>query len=61
VAKRPTKTRRILDRTFNEVKRNPPDRVRAVERKKGKKAAQKMKVAIALDKARRMGARIPRA
>lgn len=43
------------------MKRNPPVRVRETERKKGKKAAQKMKVAIALDKARRMGARIPRA
>lgn len=57
---RPSKTRRLLDRTFNEVKRNPPDRVRAVERKHGKAAAQKMKTAIALDKARQLGARIPK-
>jgi hypothetical protein len=38
----------------------PPQAVQKTARKKGKKAAHKQKVAIALDKARRQGARIPR-
>lgn len=38
----------------------PPQAVQKTARKKGKKAAQKQKVAIALDKARRQGARIRR-
>lgn len=60
MAKRPTKSRRILDRTFHEVMHFPPQAVQKTARKKGKKAAQKQKVAIALDKARRQGARIRR-
>lgn len=56
--KRKTKTERLKDQTFHEVKHNPPDRVYATEEKRGKKAADKQRIAIALDKARQKGARI---
>lgn len=55
-----TETRRALDRAFNEVKRNPPERVRVVEEKHGQEAADRMRIAIALGKARQYGARIPK-
>ena len=40
-------------RAFREVKRNEPKIVAKTRRKKGKAAARKQKVAIALSKARR--------
>ena len=46
-------TRNALARAFGEVTRNEPAIVRRTRRKKGKKAAKRQKVAIALSKARR--------
>lgn len=45
----------VLDRSFSEVFKNPPKIVKQTERKKGKAAARKQKVAIAMSKARRSG------
>jgi hypothetical protein len=50
-----TKTQRALKTAFREVKRNPPKLTA-----KGKTKRQKQKVAIALSKARKAGARIPK-
>lgn len=55
-----TKTDLSKALAFNDVKHNPPARVKVVERKHGKAAADRMRTAIALDKARASGARIPR-
>ena len=55
-----TKTERLKNRAFHKVKHDPPKRVARTLRKKGKKAAQKQTVAIALSKARAKGARIPK-
>lgn len=57
---KPTKTRKRIDRAMREVHRNPPERVQRTLRKKGPKAAKRQQVAIALSKARKRGARIPR-
>lgn len=46
-----TKARKRRDRAFREVFRNPPKRVRFTRREKGKAAARRQKVAIALSKA----------
>ena len=46
-------SRNALARAFREVNENEPAAVRRQRRKKGKKAAKKMKTAIALSKARR--------
>lgn len=48
----------LRDNAFREVNRYEPERVKVTRRKKGKKAAEKMKVAIALDKARKLGVKI---
>lgn len=52
-----TMTKKSFDQrkreAFQEVIVQPPARVKAVRRKKGKEAARKMQIAIALDKARR--------
>ena len=53
-----TKSRRKIDAAFREVKKNPPARVKRTKRKKGKEAARKQTIAIALSKARAKGARI---
>lgn len=50
-----TKAARRKNRAFSEVKRNPPARVKRTLRTKGKEAARKQSIAIALDKARRGG------
>lgn len=55
-----TKSERLKNRAFREVKENPPARVKRTQRKKGKAAARKQAVAIALSKARKAGARIPK-
>lgn len=57
---RKRKSRSITDRTFGEVFANEPKVVAKTRRKKGAGAARKQKIAIALSKARRAGARIPR-
>ena len=56
--KKITKTRRLKDSAFRELKRNEPKRVAQTRRKKGAKAARRQNIAIALDKARKKGARI---
>lgn len=53
-------TRNILDVTFHETKHNPPQRVKRTERTQGKEAADKQTRAIAIEKARRMGAKVPK-
>lgn len=45
----------LTDNAFREVNSYPPERVQVVERKFGKKAANKMKAAIALSQARKLG------
>ncbi len=45
--------RQSVEAAFREVNRNEPKIVAKTRRKKGAKAAQKQKVAIALSKARR--------
>lgn len=55
------RTRELTREAFREVIGNSPSRVKQVKRKQGAKAAKRMAVAIALDKARRAGARIPKA
>ncbi|NIV68727.1 MAG: hypothetical protein GWN41_01120 [Phycisphaerae bacterium] len=55
-----TKSRRLINAAFREVKKNPPKRVRATRRKKGKKAATRQEAAIALSKAKARGAIIKR-
>lgn len=55
-----SKSEKLKNAAFREVKKNPPARVKRTQRKKGKSAAQKQKVAIALSKARARGARIPK-
>lgn len=53
-----TKTERLKNAAFREVKRSPPARLKRTRRKKGKEAARKQSIAIALSKARAKGARI---
>ena len=48
------------EKAFSEVERNEPKIVGETRRKKGKKAAEKQKIAIALSKARRRGVKIPK-
>ena len=50
--------RRVLNRIAHELKKNPPRVLAKTQRKKGKKAANKQRVAILLAKARRAGVRI---
>lgn len=51
---------KIKEVAFHEVKANPPARVKRTQRKRGKRAAQKQATAIALSKARQMGAKVKR-
>jgi len=51
----PDRAKVLRDNAFSTVNRYEPARVVAVRAKKGEKAANKMKVAIALDAARRQG------
>lgn len=48
----------MRDNAFREVNRYEPDRVRVVREKYGEKRANRMKAAIALDKARSQGAKV---
>ena len=54
-----SKTAKKLKAAFHEVKHNEPKIVAKTRAKKGAKAAQRQKVAIALSKARAKGAKIP--
>ena len=58
MAKKSTKTARILSDVGDEMKNNPPGILAKTRAKKGKDAAEKQRVAILLNKARRQGARI---
>jgi predicted TIM-barrel fold metal-dependent hydrolase len=49
-----------VERAFKEVKKNEPKIVGETRRKKGKKAAEKQKIAIALSKARRKNVKLPK-
>ena len=50
-----------LEAAFREVHADTPEAVKKTARKKGKAAAEKQRVAIALSKARAAGAKIPEA
>ena len=50
----------MVKSAFHEVAHDEPKVVGQTRRKKGTKAARKQEVAIALSKARKAGARIPR-
>lgn len=56
----PHKLRDTIEAAFHEVEHNEPAIVGKTRRKKGAKAAERQKKAIALDKARRAGAHIPK-
>ena len=47
--------KQLRSNAFSSVNRYEPPRVKAVREKSGEKAAKKMKIAIALDEARKMG------
>ena len=53
-----TRTARILENVGEELKNNPPSILEKTRRKKGAEAAEKQRVAILLNKARKRGARI---
>ena len=53
-----SKRESILSRIGKEIKENPPKVLEKTRRKKGKKAAEKQRVAILLSKARKAGASI---
>jgi len=48
----------ILSGIAREIKDNPPKILARTRRKKGKRAAEKQRIAILLSKARRAGARV---
>ncbi len=58
MAKAGTRAARILASVGEELKNNPPSILGRTRRKSGVKAAEKQRVAILLNKARRRGARI---
>jgi len=55
--KQPSKSQRLIEKAGHELKANPP----AVLRRKRGKAREKQRVAIMLAKARKAGARVPKA
>jgi hypothetical protein len=57
---RKSKTRQLVSEAFREVTGNVPARVKQTKRTKGAGAARKQQIAIALSKARKAGARIPK-
>ena len=59
MAKHETDTEKKTEAAFHEVKHNEPAIVAETREKKGEAAAGKQKVAIALSKARAVGADIP--
>lgn len=60
MAKKKTKTQKLLQSAFHEVKHNQPKVVMHTAAAKGPAVAAKQRIAIALSKARDKGARIPR-
>ena len=55
-----TKSRKLVTSAMREVHKNPPKRVAKTLKNKGKAAAEKQLRGIALDKARKAGARVPK-
>lgn len=53
-----TKSQKILKKVGHEIKTNPPRILAKTAKKKGKKQADKQRVAILLSKARKAGASI---
>lgn len=60
MARKKTKTEKILKSVGRELEKRPPSVLAKTKRKKGKAAARKQEVAILLAKARKRGARIPK-
>ena len=60
MAKKPSKTRRLTTAAFREVHEKQPKRVTLTIGTYGKERGEKQRIAIALDKARQKGARIPK-
>jgi hypothetical protein len=60
MAKKMTKTKKIVKRMFHEVHERTPSAVMHTMIDKGPERAEKQRVAIALSKARAKGARIPK-
>ena len=58
MAKHNTRTARILESVGKELKNNPPSILGKTRRSGGAKAAEKQRVAILLNKARKRGASI---
>lgn len=58
--KKKSRSRILRDNAFKNVNMAEPKRVEVTRKRHGKAAAESMKRAIALDDARRAGARIPR-
>jgi hypothetical protein len=54
------KTKQKVAAAFHEVIGNEPSRVKQTRRTRGAEAAKKQRTAIALDEARKAGARIPK-
>jgi len=52
--------RTALEQAFSEVKHNPPAIVKHTRQKYGSRRAAKQAVAVALSKARKAGAKVPR-
>ncbi len=60
MAKKKTKSDRLVEAAGREVKENPPASLRKKRREEGPEAAETMRRAIVLSKARAAGARIGR-
>lgn len=58
-AKKETRTQKKVKAAFKEVKKDEPSIVTKTRKKEGEEAANKQKIAIALSKARKTGAKIP--
>jgi hypothetical protein len=53
-----TKSRRIVRAAFHELHKNPPKVLKSTRKKFGAERARKQRIAIALSKARRAGAKL---
>lgn len=60
MGKKPSKSQQKVSRAFREVNKDEPAQVAKTRKKYGAARAKKQKTAIALSKARRAGARIPK-
>ena len=60
MAKAYSKSRKIISSVAHELKMNPPRVLAKTRRKKGKKQAEKQRIAILLSKSRKRGAHVGR-